>query len=437
MSRPSKAHGAVYLYLGVTVFLVLAGLLMIYSASSVADYVHNGDSAYHLKKQLLFIAAGALALFLASRFDIRFGCKSGNLLRDPRIVGWAVWGVSFLGLLGVFIFGIGKWGAQRWVVVAGIPLQPSELAKLGCIMMTVYFLSQWQRHQIDGRQLFGRLMAVLLPVVVLIMAQPDMGTTMSIVFAVFLILWLADVSGPLLGALAISGTALAALLVAVERYRLERYLAFLDPWKDPLGDGFQIIQSLYAFGSGGLTGVGLGLSKQKFFYLPAAHTDFIFAILGEELGLIGALAIVLAFAVFAYAGIRIALNATNIYDRLLAGGLTAMIVTQAIMNMAAVTGLMPITGIPLPLVSYGGSSMIFTLMCVGLVLGVARRSAGARQRAVAKSTPARERANSAHNETVTPTSRGSQRAVSIERRGDGRPRLSGLDGGKPPRRKRA
>jgi len=436
VSTPAKGQSAMYLFLGVTVFLVLAGLLMIYSASSVADYVHNGDSAYHLKKQLLFIAAGGLALYLASRFDIRFGAKRGNVLRDPKVVGWVVWGVSFLGLVAVMAIGIGKWGAQRWVVVAGIPLQPSELAKLGCVLMTVYYLSLWQRHQLDGRQLLGRLMLVILPVIVLIMAQPDMGTTMSIVFAVFLILWLADVSGPLLGALAVSGTVLAAVMVWVESYRLERYLAFLDPWKDPLGDGFQIIQSLYAFGSGGLTGVGLGLSKQKFFYLPAAHTDFIFAILGEELGLIGALAIVVAFALFGYSGIRIALGATNVYDRLLAGGLTAMIVTQAVMNMAAVTGLMPITGIPLPLVSYGGSSMIFTLMCVGLVLGVARRSGGARQRVRAKSTG--QHADAARTGTTTAaTSRGSQRAVSSERRWDGRPRLSGIDGGKPPRRKRA
>jgi len=437
MPRPSRENGATYLFLGVTVFLVLAGLLMIYSASSVADYVRNGDSAYHLKKQLMFIAAGVLALYVASRFEIRFGCKNMNALRNPKFIGWTVWGVSLAGLLAVMAIGIGKWGAQRWVMIAGIPLQPSELAKLGCVLMTVYYLAMWQRRLIDGRQLVGRLMLVLLPVVVLIMAQPDMGTTMSIVFAVFLTLWLADVNGPLLGALAVSGTAVAMLLVWVESYRLERYLAFLDPWKDPLGDGFQIIQSIYAFGSGGLTGVGLGLSKQKFFYLPAAHTDFIFAILGEELGLVGALAIVLAFAVFAYAGIRIALNAGNVYDRLLAGGLTAMIVTQAVMNMAAVTGLMPITGIPLPLVSYGGSSMIFTLMCVGLVLGVARRSGGTQLRDRTKPKAVRDTVGAARAEMSAAATRGSQRAVSLERRWDGRPRLSGLDGGKPPRRKRA
>lgn len=437
MSRSSGGHSAKYLFLGATLFLVLAGLLMIYSASSVADYVHYTDSAYHLKKQLLFIVVGALALFGASRVDIRFGCKNGGFLQDPKVIGWAIWGVSFLGLLGVLAFGIGKWGAQRWVVVAGVPLQPSELAKLGCVLMTVLYLSMWQRRQIDSRQLLGRLFLVLLPVVTLIMLQPDMGTTMSIVFSIYLILWLADVNGPLLGAMAVSGTAVAALLVWVESYRLERYLAFLNPWKDPLGDGFQIIQSIYSFGSGGLTGVGLGLSRQKFFYLPAAHTDFIFAILGEELGLIGALAVVVAFGVLAYAGIRIALDATNVYDRLLAGGLTAMIVTQAVMNMAAVTGLMPITGIPLPLVSYGGSSMIFTLACIGLVLGVARRTNLARARVRAKASARTQGDESRDTLSTAAMSRGSNRAVSLERRRDSGPHLSGLDGGRPSRRKRA
>ncbi len=438
MTRQSKGQGAAYLFLGVTVFLVLAGLLMIYSASlgrglrsqrrqrippEEAAHVHRCRSACSLPRL---------------RKDVRFGGRGGKMLRDPKFIAWAVWGVALAGLLAVLVFGIGKWGAQRWVVVAGIPLQPSELAKLGCVLMTVFYVSLWQRRQIDGRQLLGRLMIVLAPVVVLIMLQPDMGTTMSIVFAVYLILWLGDVNGPLLGAVAVSGTALAALMIWIESYRLERYLAFINPWKDPLGDGFQIIQSLYAFGSGGLTGVGLGLSKQKFFYLPAAHTDFIFAILAEELGLIGALAIVVAFALFAYAGIRIALDATNVYDRLLAGGLTAMLVTQAVMNMAAVTGLMPITGIPLPLVSYGGSSMIFTLVCIGLVLGVARRSSGSRARVRKSPAYAGGRAADPHTTAATATTaRGSQRAVSLERRRDGRAYLSGLDGGRPPRRRRA
>jgi cell division protein FtsW len=203
---------------------------------------------------------------------------------------------------------------------------------------------------------------------------------------------------------------------------MQRVWAFLDPWADPLGDGYQIIQSLYAFGSGGLFGVGLGLSRQKFFYLPAAHTDFIFAIIGEELGLVGAFAIVAAFGVFTFAGLRISAQAKDPFARLMAGGLTAMIVGQAIMNMAAVTGLMPITGIPLPLLSYGGSSLTFTLGCIGLILGAARfgGSAEGQVRLVRRASE-----------------RGPQRASSADRGRDGGSHLSRVDGGRSSARRRA
>ncbi len=430
----ARAQSAAYLLMGATMFLVLVGLLMIYSASSVADYVRHADSAYHLKRQIVFLLLGLAAMFVGSRLDLRYGARGVGFLRDPERLGWLIWGVSVIGLIGVFAFGIGKWGAQRWILIGPVPIQPSEFAKLGCIMAGAVLLAEWKRGKINGAQLAGRLAFVLAPVVVFVMLQPDMGTTMSIVISMYLLAWLGDVSGRLLGSMAVAGGALAGLMIVAAEYRLSRFLAFLDPWKDPKGDGFQIIQSLYAFGSGGLTGVGLGLSKQKFFYLPAAHTDFIFAIIGEELGLIGTLSIVIAFGVFAYAGVRIALASANTFDRLLAGGLTAMIATQAAMNMAAVTGLMPITGIPLPLVSYGGSSLIFTLACTGLVLGVARR---ADARSVASRAEVGEKANERSRFSQPPQTRGSARADSIERRRDSRTHLSGIDGGKSARRKRA
>ncbi|PKQ18937.1 MAG: putative lipid II flippase FtsW [Actinobacteria bacterium HGW-Actinobacteria-6] len=421
--------------MGVTIFLVLIGLLMIYSASSVSDYVHNADSAYHLKRQLSFLAIGAAAMFAGTRLDLRYSSRGAGLLRDPESLGWIIWGASVIGLLAVLVVGIGKWGAQRWILIGPIPIQPSEFAKLGCILTAAVLLAEWKRHEIDGGQLATRLALVMVPVIVLVMAQPDMGTTVSIVASIYLLCWLGDVSGRLLAAVAVSGGVLGGLMIWIEPYRFSRLMAFVDPWKDPKGDGFQIIQSLYAFGSGGITGVGLGLSKQKFFYLPAAHTDFIFAIIGEELGLIGTLLIAAAFGVMAYAGIRISLSAKNNFDRLLAGGLTAMIVTQAVMNMAAVTGLMPITGIPLPLVSYGGSSLIFTLACIGLVLGVARRSSGST--AVRAKSKRHEPDVTDITAVRTSKTRGSNSAVSVERRRNGRPYLSGIDGGKPPRRKRA
>jgi cell division protein FtsW len=200
--------------------------------------------------------------------------------------------------------------------------------------------------------------------------------------------------------------------VFAKSYRASRFLAFLDPAKDPQGAGYQIIQARLALGSGGILGLGLGMSRQKYLYLPAAHTDFIFAIIGEELGLLGTGAVVLAFGVLCYAGVRIALSIQDCFGRLVAGGLTAMIVTQALINMASVTGLMPVTGVPLPLVSYGGSSLVFTLACVGLILAMTREPA----RAVARVRP-RGIANE-----------GSAGARTGERRGNGRARLSGVGG---------
>jgi cell division protein FtsW len=216
----------------------------------------------------------------------------------------------------------------------------------------------------------------------------------------------------------VAGIAGVVVLIAVAPYRMRRITAFINPFADPQGAGYQSIQSLYAFGSGGLDGVGLGMSRQKFFYLPAAHNDFIFAIIGEELGLLGALSVVAAFAVMAYAGVRIALGARDTYGRVLAGGLTAMLVTQAIMNMGAVTGLMPVTGIPMPLVSSGGSSMVITMFSFGIILSVSTYGARAARREY-------------HG------SKESAGARSVERRGNRRSHLSGIDGGRSSTRRRA
>jgi cell division protein FtsW len=214
--------------------------------------------------------------------------------------------------------------------------------------------------------------------------------------------------------------ALGALAIAVEPYRMSRFTAFLHPFADPQGAGYQTIQARLAFGTGGWTGIGLGLSRQKFFYLPEAHTDFILAIIGEETGLLGTLAVVCAFVAFTYAGIRIALGARDTFGRLLAGGLTGMIATQALMNMAAVTSLMPVTGKPLPLVSFGGSSMLLTAACIGLVLSVSSHGA---------LTPRAVR--------VKPADKESERASHTQRRGNGGARVSGPDRGRKAVRKRA
>ena len=421
MARSRSLSPAAYLLLAVTALLVLGGAMMIYSASSVADYVKHGDSAYHLKKQLIYVVAGGLVMYALSWWDVRGRRRDGSDMQGAQVLGWSIWGASLLGLIAVSIIGVTGGGATSWLDLGPASIQPSEYAKLGCVILTAVMLVGYRRGQLSGRDLLIRLGIVLGPVVALIMAQPDMGTTASLLLAVGLLLWMGGVPGAWVAATLAVTVPAAVAFVAVAGYRMRRVTAFLDPWSDPIDSGYQIIQSLYAFGSGGLFGTGLGLSRQKFFYLPAAHTDFILAIIGEELGLIGTLAVVLAFGAFAYAGIRIAREAASPFGRLLAGGLTAMIIGQALMNMAAVTGLMPITGIPLPFVSSGGSSLTLTLVCVGLILAVARTGGQSRMRLV----------------SPMDKTRGSDRAGTSQRRRDGGTHLPRTDRRRSAYRKRA
>lgn len=412
MSRRPFAGGAIarYLLLGTVLFLSLFGLVMIFSASSVSDYVKFGDSAYHLKRQLQWLALGLPVLLLAARVDYRILKKA----TWPLLIAVDVM------LVLVLTHGVGKWGAQRWLYIGGVGIQPSEFAKLAVVLALAIVLSRPPSRDETFARRMGWCALIVLPVLALIMWQPDMGTTMVIVSATFVMLMLGGTPWRYLGGIiAAIGVAVPAM-IAFEPYRMARFTSFLDPWKDPKGDGYQIIQALYAFGSGGLRGIGLGLSRQKYFYLPAAHTDFIFAIVGEELGLLGTVAVVAAFVVLAYAGIRIAMAARDPFGRLLAGGLTALVVTQAVMNIAAVTSLMPVTGIPLPLVSYGGSSVTFTLGCIGFILSVGAHGM-----------------TSKRTRTDTRPQEETRSAGSVERRRDGRPHLSSIDGGRAPLRRRA
>jgi len=408
--RTDYAGGALprYLLLGSMLFLLLGGLVMVYSASSVADFVNLQDSAYHLKRQVFGAALGGIMLLVAMMVDYRKVKAAGPLL----------WVASVLMLLVVLVMGVGKWGATRWIDLGPLTVQPSELAKIACVMVVALLVNQYRAGRIDTGAFWRWVLVVVGSVAALVMLQPDLGTTLSIVGSVYLALLIGGLSLRWLGGVLVGGVALLGALVAMAPYRMRRITAFLDPFADPQGSGYQSIQALYAFGSGGLDGVGLGMSRQKFFYLPAAHTDFIFAIIGEELGLVGALAVVAAFAVMAYAGFRIALGARDTYGRVLAGGLTAMLVSQAIINMGAVTGLMPVTGIPMPLVSSGGTSMVFTMLCIGIILSVSTYGA----------TPLRSgRAGSKESSS----------ARVVERRGNRRSHLSGIDGGRSVARRRA
>ncbi|HEY5506270.1 MAG TPA: FtsW/RodA/SpoVE family cell cycle protein, partial [Coriobacteriia bacterium] len=274
----------------------------------------------------------------------------------------------------VFVAGVGKWGATRWIDLGFTTLQPSEFAKLGCVLVIASIMADRQEHPRSPLRpdIIKGVLAVGVPFV-FVMLQPDMGTAMAILIAVFLVLVLGGIPMAYVWGTLGLGAVAVPLLIMGKSYRAERFLSFLDPSSDPLGTGYQILQARLAFGSGGVLGLGLGMSRQKYLYLPAAHTDFIFAIIGEELGLLGSAAVVTAFGLLCYAGIRLALSCRDTFARLVAAGLTVMVVTQAIMNMGSVTGLMPVIGVPLPLVSYGGSSLIFTLGCIGLILGVTKR----------------------------------------------------------------
>lgn len=403
--------GARFLLLGVTVSLMLVGLVMIYSAASVSDFVRYGDSAHHLKRQLLWIVLGTIALLLTSQIDYR-------RLRTLAVPAWFV----ALGLLlAVLVLGVVRGGARRWIPLGPLgQLQPSEYAKVVCVFLTAALVTEFKRRRIDEKQLLSRVAISVGIVSALVLLQPDLGTMLAIVVSVALVLFLGGIHLRWIGFAALGTVILGALAIWQEPYRAARFVAFLDPWQDPQGKGYQTVQALLAFGTGGVDGIGLGLSRQKFFYLPEAHTDFILAIIGEEIGLIGTLAIVVGFALFAYAGFRIALGARDTFGRMLAAGLTAMICAQAVMNMMAVTSLMPVTGKPLPFVSFGGSSMLFTMVCVGLILSVSRYG-------TASGRSVRE----------VPRDEESTSALPLERRRDGRAHISRAGGGRGAARRRA
>lgn len=344
--------------------MVALGLVMVYSASSVVAYERLQDSAYFFKRQALWAALGLIALGVAWRTHY---ARLGRLAVPVLLVA-----VVLMGLVLVPGIGVVAGGARRWLVAGPLRFQPVELAKLAMVL----YVAQFATRRGPGMGDFRR--GVLPPLVVtgllgaLALRQPDMGSALVLGAAVFVMLFLGGARVLHLGLVVAAALPVLVAAVIVADYRMARVVAFLNPWRDPQGTGFHIIQALLAFGSGGLLGTGLGASRQKFFYLPERHTDFIFAILGEELGLVGTLGLLVLFGLFAYRGLRIAAYAPDRFSSLLAAGITASITGQALLNMGVTTGSLPVTGVPLPFVSFGGSAMVTTMIQVGVLLNISR-----------------------------------------------------------------
>jgi cell division protein FtsW len=360
--RPSKTF---VLLLAVVVALNLLGLVMVLSASSVAALDEHGSSWYVAMRQGMWLLVGAVACAVMLRIDYH------------RWRRWAIpaLALSVLLLALVLVPGVGVTvnGASRWLGAGGFSIQPSELAKLTLLLFVADLLARRAAWMGDLRLTLTPVALMFGAVALLVMLQPNLGTTIVLGAIVLALLFVAGSPLVPLSGIAVAGAVLATGLALWAPYRRARVLAFLDPWEDYKNTGYQNIQSLVGIASGGITGTGLGESRAKWGFLPEAHTDFIFAIIGEELGLIGALIVVALFVALAILGARAALLAPDRFGMLLAAGITVWFCAQAFVNIGAVTGILPITGVPLPFVSYGGSSLLFSMIAAGLLLNVARQ----------------------------------------------------------------
>jgi cell division protein FtsW len=383
-----------------TLGLVAFGLVMVYSATSAPAALGDSDPGYYLKRQSMYALIGIGLMIAVSRT----GFRSFRYFAPLLVTG------SLALLLVVLVIGDPVNGARRWITVGPAVFQPSELAKLALCVWAAAYLSRRRAPQTlaELARPFGLLVAVFCA---LFLAEPDLGTSLTVIVMLAGLLVVAGTPLRVFGGGAAIAAGIALMAIAIEPYRRERLLSYLDPWSDADGAGFQTVQALIGLGSGGIFGRGLGESVVKNFYLPEAHTDMIFAIVGEELGLVGTLAVVGAFVLFAYAGFQVAAACADPFGKLLAAGLTTLVCGQALINLAAVLGLAPLTGIPLPFVSAGGSSLVIALTCVGILLNIAGDDAGTARARV----PDRSRGN------------GRPRAARARRSGSARRKRSARD----------
>ncbi|HYI67688.1 MAG TPA: putative lipid II flippase FtsW [Candidatus Limnocylindrales bacterium] len=362
-----ERHEPAYPLLLAVMALTAIGIVMVYSASSVRSYFNDSDPAAQGVEQIVWAVLGLAGLLVASRIDFR----------HLRYLAIPIFVITLGLLVAVLIPGIGAEinGSRRWIIVPGVgSLQPAEFAKLAVVL----YLAHWlDRRGKEAGSLWNGLVPFALlvaPGFVLIALEPDLGTAGVYVIAAGSVFFMAGANLFYIGAIGSAVLGAAWWMITSTSYQLERVETFLDPFRDPLGAGYNAVQALFALALGGITGLGLGESKQKYLYLPAPSTDFIFAIIGEEWGLVGTLTVVALFVVVAYWGYRIAITAPDTFSGLLACGITTWLVVQALVNMMVVTALLPVTGIPLPFISAGGSALTINLAAVGILLSISRET---------------------------------------------------------------
>lgn len=348
-----------------TILISLFGLIMIYSSSYIwAEYKYNNEFKYVINQGIFWIL-GIILMYIVSKIDYKFYKKKANFFI----------GICFLLLVLVLIPGIGmeRNGSRSWFGIGSLGLQPSELSKIALVIFTAKFLSRNDKDKKNTLTFLWPIFLVIFTFFGLIMLEPDFGTGMVIVCS---LIGLIFITGTKLGffiKLGFAGLLGIIGLVLAAPYRMERITSFLNPWSDPLGSGFQIIQSLYAVGPGGLLGQGFLNSRQKHFYLPEPQTDFIFSIICEEFGIFGALFVVVMFSLIFYECIKISLRQTDLFAKYLSFGLSFMLVFQTLLNLMVVVGIVPVTGVTLPFLSYGGSSLLVSMISIGIILNISRK----------------------------------------------------------------
>lgn len=361
--RRSGAFVAIFALVAV---LCLTGMVMVLSASSVASIEDYGSPWYQFGRQALWLGVGIVGFVVALRIDYR---------RWRSWTRYLLW-VSLAMLVLVLVPGIGVVvnGARRWLGFGPFTVQPSEFAKLALLLFAADLLARRANRVADPQQALRPVLAVFAMMAVLVMIQPNLGTTIILFVMTFVLLFVAGVPGRQLGLLGLAAAAAGVLFAIIEPYRMRRITAFLDPWSDPANVGYQNIQSAAAIANGGLVGTGVGQGRAKYGYLPEADTDFIFSVIGEELGFLGAMVLLVLFLALGAAAIRVAMRAPDRFGMLVASGIAAWFLFQAVVNIGAAVGVMPTTGVPLPFVSAGGSSLLISLFAAGILCNIARHT---------------------------------------------------------------